>query len=59
MKVIRATYLKTVKNAPVVELFEKLSFDVLASSEERKDYSASIDSLPNSTGVFKKVDCEL
>lgn len=56
---VRAKYLKTAKNAPVVELFEKLGFDVLASSEERKDYSASIESLPNSTGVFKKVDCEL
>ena len=59
IKVIRATYLKTAKNAPVVELFEKLGFDVLSSSEERKDYRASVVSLPSHTGVFKEVDSEL
>ena len=59
VKRVRATYLKTAKNAPVVELFEKLGFDILSTSEERKDYSASIESLPNSTGVFKGVECEL
>jgi len=59
VKTIRATYLKTAKNAPVAELFEKLGFDVLSSSEERKDYSASVVSLPSRTEVFKEVDCEL
>ena len=56
---IRAMYLKTAKNAPVAGLFEKLGFDVVSSSQGRMDYIASIDSLPDSTGVFKEVNCEL
>ena len=59
VKEVRATYLKTAKNAPVIELFEKLGFTVLSASEEQKDYKASIDDIPNSTGVFKEVNCEL
>lgn len=59
ISVVRATYLKTAKNAPVAELFERLGFEVLVSAEDRKDYSASTESLPNSTGVFREVDCEL
>lgn len=59
VKNITATYLKTAKNAPVLELFEKLGFDVVHASEERKDYTAETASLPASTGVFKEVSAEL
>ncbi len=59
VSVVFATYLKTAKNAPVVELFEKLGFELLSASEDQKDYKASTDELPDSTGVFKEVNCKL
>ena len=52
---VTATYLKTAKNAPVVELFEKLGFETVVASEERKDYKAGDAALPSTTGVFKEV----
>lgn len=52
---VTATYLRTAKNAPVLGLFEKLGFDTVAASEERKDYKAEVTALPTTTGVFKEV----
>ena len=56
---VTATYLRTAKNAPVVDLFEKLGFDTVTASEERKDYQASTSELPLTTDVFKEVFTEL
>ena len=56
---VKATYIKTAKNAPVVDLFEKLGFkDVIGTVKEigdRKDYTTPVDSLPEFTGMFQKV----
>ena len=56
---VKAAYIKTAKNAPVVDLFEKMGF-VNISGEikeigDRKDYTTPVDSLPEITGMFKKV----
>ena len=59
IEVVRATYLKTSKNTPVVDLFDTLGFEVISASDVEKDYKASTNSLPNSTGVFYEVNCEL
>ena len=59
IKVVNAVYLKTAKNAPVADLYEKMGFGIFSSSEEKKVYKATIDTLPNSTGVFKEVVCGL
>ena len=52
---VRATYLKTAKNAPVEALFERLGFEVTGQSEGRKDYEADIGALPGTTGVFTEI----
>ena len=59
VKTITATYIKTAKNAPVVDLFEKLGFEIVTASEGRKDYNARVVALPTTTGVFKKVSAKL
>lgn len=56
---VTATYLKTKKNAPVADLFDKLGFDTINVSEDRKDYRAEVSALPITTGVFKEVVSEL
>ena len=56
---VHATYLKTAKNAPVAELFDKLGFTNLYTSEEKKEYKTSTESLPDNTGLFKEVICNL
>lgn len=56
---VHATYLKTAKNAPVAELFDKLGFTNLHTSEEKKEYKTSTESLPDNTGLFKEVICNL
>ena len=56
---VRAAYVKTAKNAPVERLFEKLGFTVVNGSiqeiGDRKDYTATIESLPMITDVFVEV----
>lgn len=59
VQTVKATYLKTAKNAPVSELYEKFNFDLIHSSEEEKNYSISTSKLPESIGVFKEVNCNL
>jgi len=59
VKLVRSTYIKTEKNAPVFELYEKLGFVLVAASDEKKIYSSLTEALPSSTGVFKEVICEL
>ena len=55
VKSVHAAYIKTAKNAPVESLFEKLGFSITGQEEGHKEYSASIDELPTTTGVFKDV----
>jgi FkbH-like protein len=55
VKSVHAAYIKTAKNAPVESLFEKLGFSITEQEEGHKEYSASIDELPATTGVFKDV----
>lgn len=55
VKSVHAAYIKTAKNAPVESLFEKLGFSITGQEEGHKEYSASIDELPTTTGVFKNV----
>ena len=56
IKTIRAKYIKTAKNKPVEELFEKVGFSLLSGNAfelgDEKIYSADVDDLPDSTGLF-------
>lgn len=52
---VRALYVKTSKNAPVAELFDKLGFVLVSRSEVEKRYEAKVCDLPMTTGLFKKV----
>lgn len=60
---VRASYIKTKKNAPVLELYERLGFDVIDSSisgtepeiGDYKNYEIKVDDIPCSSGVFSKV----
>ena len=57
IKELDSSYIKTAKNAPVLELFEKLGFDLVTGEikdiGDRKDYRIDISSLPETTGVFR------
>ena len=55
VKRVHAAYIKTAKNAPVESLFEKLGFSITEQEEGYKEYTAYIDDLPSTTGVFKDV----
>lgn len=59
IKTIKAAYIKTAKNAPVLELFDKLGFALVSGTirqvGDRKDYAATVEALPMVTGVFKEV----
>ena len=56
---VKAAYIKTAKNAPVLDLFEKLGFKTVTGEikeiGDRKDYTTPVDSLPAITNVFLKV----
>lgn len=56
---VKATYIKTAKNAPVEDLFEKLGFAVLSQEDGIKEYGCMVDDLTSSTGVFKEVSEDL
>lgn len=54
---IKASFIKTAKNTPVQDLYEKLGFSRISRDEcvtvgDRKDYIASVASLPSTTSVF-------
>lgn len=59
IKRIKASYIKTAKNTPVVDLYEKLNFNLtrgtMAVIGDKKEYVADVDNLPETTGVFTKV----
>ena len=56
---LRAAYIRTAKNAPVKDLYEKLGFETLTATEEEKHYRIDTAKLPESTGMFQKVTSEL
>lgn len=56
IEVVGAVYIKSAKNAPVQDLFEKLNFMLVSNeNDDLKKYEANVVSLPDSTGVFKSV----
>ena len=59
IKTVKAAYIKTAKNTPVKNLFEKLGFETIDDEVneigDRKDYKTMVDSLPDITDVFSKV----
>ena len=60
IQTVRATYIRTEKNALVENLYEKLGFTVLdgmcTGFGDRKEYRANVADLPAETGVFRKVN---
>ena len=59
IKTVKAAYIKTAKNAPVLDLFDNLGFETVTGEikevGDRKDYTTPVDSLPAITDVFLKV----
>lgn len=55
IQVVKAEYIKTAKNAPVENLFEKLGFTLISQSDMRKTYEGAVAALPESTGIFSEV----
>lgn len=55
VKVVRAAYIKSAKNVPVVDLFERLGFSLISEENGNKKYEAKVNDLPMTTGVFKNV----
>lgn len=59
IKTVKAAYIKTAKNAPVLDLYEKLGFETVTGEikeiGDRKDYATSVESLPAVTNLFMKV----
>ncbi len=59
IKKVKAAYIKTAKNAPVLELYDKLGFTLVSGTIEeigdRKDYEVEANSLPDTTGVFELI----
>lgn len=59
VRMVKASYIKTPKNRPVLELFDKFGFartsGEIRENGDMKNYIASIDVLPISTGIFKNV----
>ena len=59
MTEIKAEYIRTAKNAPVRDLFEKLGFTLTGQSDDRKQYISELNALPELTGVFTEVTEDL
>ena len=59
IKTVKAAYIKTAKNAPVLDLYEKLGFKTVVGEikeiGDRKDYATTVESLPAVTNLFMKV----
>lgn len=57
IKKLKATYVKTAKNTPVVDLFDKLGFiltlDTIPANGVKKEYVINVRELPEKTGVFR------
>ena len=60
IQTVRATYIKTEKDAPVENLYDELGFTVscgnISAINDSKEYKADVAALPEETGVFRKVD---
>ena len=60
VKTVRAAFVKTAKNAPVQDLFDRLGFTLVSgeirSTGDRKQYAAAADALPAVTGLFARVE---
>lgn len=63
IQTVKAAYIKTAKNAPVMDLYDKLGFTVSRGNivviGDKKEYVADITSLPDETGVFSRVEADL
>lgn len=59
MRQIHAAYIKTAKNAPVENLFEKLGFSLMNQTDDLKEYTCEVENLPLPTGIFIEVTEEL
>lgn len=59
LKYVRAAYVKSAKNAPVADLFDKLGFTAESVMGKKKEYRAEVESLPEITGVFREVKVKL
>lgn len=59
IKQVKAVYIKTARNTPVENLFEKLGFALVSQNGESKEYMCAVKELPMSTEVFKEVMEEL
>ena len=60
IQTVKAAYIKTAKNVPVMDLYERLGFTVsggtFAAIGDKKEYDADVAALPDGTGVYCKVD---
>ena len=53
---VKAAYIKTAKNAPVADLYDRLGFTrTSAADDNHKDYEAKTNDLPEMTGFFTTV----
>jgi FkbH-like protein len=63
VEILRAEYIKTAKNAPVLELYDRLGFapegGEIREIGDAKRYSIRVNDLPDSTGLFYEVKAEL
>ena len=59
IETVKATYIKTAKNSPVQNLFDKLGFSVTTGIVneigDNKSYEINVSALPETTGVFKTI----
>ncbi len=53
IEIIYATYIKTKKNQPVTDLFDRLGFKEIERTDEKKRYIIETGDLPEPTGVFE------
>ena len=55
IKKVEASYIKTAKNAPVEKLFDGLGFSITDQDDAHTEYTALVESLPTTTGIFAEV----
>ncbi len=62
IQTVKAIFIKTAKNLPVIDLFDELGFTVLegtiAAIGDKKEYVANVAALPEETGVFSTVKAD-
>lgn len=52
VKYVKASYVKTAKNSPVADLFDRLGFNFVSGTGTEKRYEAETDRIPDTTGMF-------